>query len=476
MSSEAQRVIRVAVVGSGPSGFYAAAALLADKTSRFEVDVLDRLPSPYGLVRGGVAPDHQKIKSVVKAYEKTAADPRFRFFGNVRVGADVTHADLLGLYDQVVYAVGAESANRLGIPGEDLAGSHSATEFVGWYNGNPDHQHRRFDLSASGAAVVGVGNVSMDLSRLLACERAHLAPTDISPVALDQLAASGVRDVWILGRRGAAQAAFTTGELEEIADLPGVDLRVSAEEVALDPASEAWLQATNDLGARKNVAFLQARAAVPPNPDARVRVHLRLWVSPVAIEGDGRTERLVIERNAPEATPSGDVKARGTGERETLPVGLVFRAVGYRGIAVPGIPFDERRGIIPNAEGRVLADGHAPASAAGEAPAPPPYLPRTYVVGWAKRGPSGLIGTNRQDSKATVERMIEDAPALPASDLTAAAADAFFAARVRTLVRWDDWKRLDAHEVAEGAKLGKIRYKLPSVPEMLAVIDPAHGA
>jgi ferredoxin--NADP+ reductase len=444
---------RVAVVGAGPSGFYAAQALLAAGCA---VDVLDRLPTPYGLVRGGVAPDHQKIKTVVKAYEKVAAEPGFRFFGNVRVGSDITADELLERYDQVVYAVGAESANRLGIPGEDLEGSHSATAFVGWYNSHPDHAHRTFDLSVHGAAVVGVGNVSMDVSRVLAAGRAHLGATDIADTALDALERSAVTDVWILGRRGPAQAAFTAQELQEIAALPGVDLRVRPDEVALDPQTREEL-ASAEANLRKNVAFLEEQAARPAQADARIRIHLRFWVSPVALVGaDGRVVGMRLERNAPVGAGIA-ARASGTGQVEEIPVGLVFRAVGYRGVPTPGVPFDDGRGIIPNREGRVLA---------GEQ-----VVPRTYVVGWAKRGPSGLIGTNRADSKATVERMLEDLPSVPRDAArTPEAAEAWLNSRVAPLVRWDDWKRLDAAELAAGAVRGKVRHKFTAVSEMLDAV------
>jgi ferredoxin--NADP+ reductase len=444
--------VRIAIVGSGPSGFYAAAAALAESSRSFSVDVIDRLPVPYGLVRGGVAPDHQKIKTVIRAYEKTSADPRFRFFGNFCVGRDAAPAELLAHYDAVVYAVGAESANRLGIPGEDLVGSHSATAFVGWYNAHPDHQGHHFDLGVPGAAVVGVGNVSMDVARILACGADHLAATDITDTALHALAAAGVRDVWILGRRGPVQAAFTTAELKELAELPGVDLRVLPDEVVLDPTSAAELAAGGDANARKNVEFLAARAQVPPIANARVRVHLRLRVSPVEMRGSGCVNGLVIERNRLVPDGRGSVRAEGTGEREILPVGLVFRAVGYRGTAIPGVPFDERRGIVHNREGRVVGlDGE--------------IVPRTYVVGWAKRGPSGLIGTNRADSKDTVEKLVEDLAGVP----PAGHPDPLPWLRERqpALVDWADWKRLDSDEVATGAARGKVRHKHADVASML---------
>ncbi|MEM6930474.1 MAG: FAD-dependent oxidoreductase, partial [Myxococcota bacterium] len=372
------RPLQVAIVGSGPSGFYAAAALLSGEP--VHVDVFDRLPTPFGLVRGGVAPDHQKIKTVTRAYDKTAAHEHFRFFGNVHVGRDVTVAALLESYDQVVLAVGAEADRTMDIPGEGLPGSHSATAFVGWYNGHPDHQDHVFDLDTETAVVVGVGNVAMDVARILAAPVETLAATDITGRALEHLRTSAIRDVHVLGRRGPAQAAFTPAEIKEIDALPDVDLLISDEDAALDALSQGWLEASGDKANRQNVAFLQSIAGRSPTGASR-RVHLHLLTSPHALTGDGRVQRVEIGRNRLVEPEPGWLKPQDTGERSAIEAGLVLRAVGYRGIPVPGVPFEERRGIIPNVEGRVV-DGEV-------------VCDRLYVVGWAKRGPSGLIGTNR---------------------------------------------------------------------------------
>ncbi|MEZ4241829.1 MAG: FAD-dependent oxidoreductase [Myxococcota bacterium] len=441
----AERPLRVAVVGAGPSGFYAAAALFASGKT-VHVDMFDRLPTPYGLVRGGVAPDHQKIKNVIRVYDKTASQEGFQFLGNVRVGQDVTIDQLLAAYDQVVLAVGCESANELGVPGEALLGSHSATEFVGWYNGHPDHLDRTFDLSCTAAVVVGVGNVSMDVTRILVRDRDELAKTDIADHALAVLRESKVTDVHVLGRRGPVQAAFSPSEIKEIAELEGVDLVVRPEDVELDPGSAAELEASPDKTVHDNVAFLESIAGRAPT--APKRVHLHLLTSPVAYRGEGRVEQVEVGRNRLEPRASGGLSARDTGERSVIDAGLVFRAVGYRGIPIPGVPFDDRRGIVPNTAGRVQRDG-AP-------------VERLYVVGWAKRGPSGLIGTNRADSKATVEEMIADLPGLDAAPRAPLA--------LPDTVCWTDWQRIDAEELARGTSSGKLREKFVRVADMLATL------
>ncbi len=444
--SDTERPWRIAVVGAGPSGFYAVQALQQAKLPA-TIDLIDRLPTPFGLVRAGVAPDHQNIKAVVRAYDKIAAQPGFRFRGGVSLGADVTIDELLGSYDQVVLAVGCEQANPLGVPGEELLGSHSATAFVGWYNGHPDHRDHDFGLDSRAAVVVGVGNVAMDVTRLLVGDREALAATDIASHALEELRKSRVSDVYVLGRRGAAQVAFTPTELGELDELPDVDLRVSPADVALDPDSAAWVATQKDKALDDNLRRLREIAARGPRDRAR-RIHLRLNTSPVRLEGDGKLERVVLGRNRVESDGQGGFRAVDTGERETVEAGLVFRAVGYRGRPLPGVPFDVKSGTIPNAGGRVAE--------------------RLYCVGWAKRGPKGLIGTNRADSKDTVERMLEDlatAPRPPRSPL----------ARVEAALGWADWQHLDEHEKAAGQQSGKLREKLTRVPHMHDVLATKKG-
>jgi ferredoxin--NADP+ reductase len=453
------RPLRVAIVGSGPSGFYAAEALFRTPGLTAHVDIFDRLPAPYGLVRYGVAPDHQKMKSVIKVYERAAAHAGFRFFGNVQLGRDISVDDLRAMYDQVVYAVGAETDRRLGVPGEDLRGSHSATEFVGWYNGHPDHRHGTYDLSVEAAAVFGIGNVAMDVARILARDPESLADSDIAGYALDALRASRVRDVWVIGRRGAAQAAFSPKEIEELGDLEGVDLLVDPTQLELDEATAEEIR--SDTNARKNIEYLRAKAAEGAKGRPR-RIHLLLLASPVRLLGDaGRVEGVEVEGNELIRDERG-VRARGTGVRRILDVGLVFRAIGYRGIPLPGVPFDERSGTIQNDDGRVL-DPSTSRPRRGE-----------YVVGWAKRGPTGLIGTNKGCSAMTVAHMVEDLPSggtTGAPAMSAGAVPALLQERGIQFVTFEQWRTLDGIEVEQGRARGKIRERFLSVEEMLGALS-----
>jgi len=456
--------LRVAIVGAGPSGFYAAEHLLKQERP-VAVDLFDRLPTPFGLVRGGVAPDHPKIKSVTRVYDKVAANPAFRFFGNVTVGRDVSAEELRQHYHAVVWSVGAESDRALDIPGEELAGSHTATEFVGWYNGHPDFQDRRFDLTQEAAAVVGVGNVAMDVTRILASDPDDLATTDITAAALAALRASRVRTIYLLGRRGPAQAAFTNPELKELGDLPLADVVVRPEDLELDPATRAALEATPDREAEKNLKTLRALAERGLQGRPR-RIELRFSTSPLRIEGAGRVERLVVGANRLEPGPRG-VQAVPTGAETTLPVGLVFRSVGYRALPMAGVPFDERRAVIPNERGRVMA-------AAGGA-----TVQGSYVAGWIKRGPSGVIGTNKPDAVETIGSLLADADAGGLPQPAHADPDAITAllrSRGVEVVGWRDWQALDAHECATGAARGAPREKVTDTGEMLTVIRRARQA
>lgn len=452
------RALRVAVIGSGPSGFYAVEALQKDGRP-VEVDMFDRLPTPYGLVRGGVAPDHPKIKSVVRVYEKMASHPSFRFLGNVQIGRDLSHEELLGQYDAVIYAVGAQTDRALGVPGEDLPGSHAATDFVGWYNGHPDYRDRTFDLSQERVAIVGVGNVAMDVARILASTPEELGTTDIADHALEALRGSRVREIVLLGRRGPVQAAFTHPELKEFGELHAADVVVDPSEVALDPASAAALEAAEQHDVRKNVELLRAYAARPLAGKPR-RVTFRFLVSPLELYGAGRVEGVVLGRNR--LTGSGEqMKAEPTGETERLAAGLVFRSVGYKGVALPGVPFDERGGVIPNVDGRVV-------TARGSTTT----VPGVYVAGWIKRGPSGVIGTNKPDSHATAAALLADhaAGTLPrAAGAGRAAIDALLAARGVQVVSFDDWRRIDAAEQERGRAGGRPRVKFTDIGAMLAI-------
>jgi ferredoxin/flavodoxin---NADP+ reductase len=449
--------MRAAVIGAGPSGFYATDQLLR---AGFEVDLLDALPTPFGLVRAGVAPDHPKIKSVTRVYDKTAQHPGFRFFGGVTVGLDVAREELLVRYDAVVYAIGTAGDNRLGIPGEELAGVHAATDFVGWYNGHPAYADRAFDLGVERAVVIGNGNVAIDVARMLMLAADEVASTDTADHAIAPLAASRVREVVLLGRRGPAQAAFTNPELLELGELSRADVVVASSEMDLDAASARWLASDEaDKTARRNVEILREYAARRGSRRAH-RVVLRFLRSPVAVLGDaeGRVSGLRVTVNRLEAD-GGQLRAAETGEHEIIPCGLVLRSIGYRGEPVVGVPFDERRGLIRNEDGRVV-------DAAGKP------LPGEYAVGWIKRGPSGVIGTNKKCAADTVARIREDreagrlgAPAHGGREKTYA----WLRERVPGSVTWGGWAAIDAHETAAGRPHGRPRVKLVRVAEMLAV-------
>jgi ferredoxin--NADP+ reductase len=431
--------LRVAIVGSGPAGFYAADALLKSDEPQVEVDVIDRLPTRWGLVRLGVAPDHENIKAVSRAFEKTAAKPGFRFFGNVEVGSTVGHDELLELYDAVVYTVGAQTDRRLGIPGEDLPGSWAATEFVAWYNGHPDFQDREFDLSHERVVVIGNGNVAIDCARMLALTAEELAPTDTTQEATDAINAAGVREIVMLGRRGPVQAAFTPPELKELGELAGAEPVVDPADLVLDPASEAELEHDRER-ARRNFELLQEYAARAPEGKPR-RIVLRFKVSPTRILGEERVEGVEIVHNEL-VEEGGRIVARPTGDTEVIPAGLVLRSVGYKGVALPGVPFDEHTGTIPNDRGRVVG------------------ADRTYVAGWIKRGPSGVIGTNKKDATETVELLLEDGRAgklhapMP-SDLAE-----LLEAKGADFVEYEGWQAIDAAERSAGEPLGRPRVKL----------------
>ncbi|MEU4227801.1 FAD-dependent oxidoreductase [Nonomuraea sp. NPDC026600] len=449
---------RAAVIGAGPSGFYTAEQLLG---SGFEVDLIDALPTPYGLVRAGVAPDHQKIKGVTRVYARIAGRPGFRFFGGVELGRHLTRDELLERFHAVVYAVGAADDNRLGVPGEDRPGSHPATEFVAWYNGHPDFADRGFGLSAKRAVVIGNGNVALDAARMLVADPAELARTDIADHALRALERAAVREVVVLGRRGPAQASFTDPELRELGELPRADVVVDPAAVQLDPHSAAWLESgAADAGTRRNMEILREYAWRPLAGKTH-RVVLTFSCSPVEILGgqDGSVSGVRVVRNRIELGADGRLYAVPTGQEEVIECGLVLRSIGYRGRPLPGVPFDERRGVIRNAGGRVLGDDGAP-------------LPGEYAAGWIKRGPSGVIGTNKKDAADTVARIAEDAeagalnePARPDAGEIAA----WLAGRVPDLVRWGGWEAIDRHEVGRGEPLGRPRVKIVRRPEMVGV-------
>jgi ferredoxin--NADP+ reductase len=428
--------------------------LLASEDPHVEVDMLERLPTPWGLVRLGVAPDHPNLKAVSRAYERIAKQPGFRFLGNVHVGGDLQHADLVQLYDAVVYAFGAETDRRLGIPGEDLPGSWAATQFVAWYNAHPDFQHLSFDLSGERALVIGNGNVALDVARMLALTREELAPTDTTDAAIEAICGSSIQEIVVLGRRGPVQASWTAPELQEMGELAGADILVDPTELELDPASEAELAAAGPI-VRRNMDILRDFAAREPAGKPR-RIVLRFRVSPVAILGEGRVEAVEVVRNDLVPDERGGLRAVQTDDREVIPCGLVFRSIGYRGVGLPEIPFDEQRGTIPNREGRVVEDGQP--------------LPGVYCAGWIKRGPTGVIGTNKKDATETVDQLLEDARAgrLPNTSAPPETVLALLEERGVEVVAYGGWEAIDALERSRGEPHGRPRIKLCSWDELLA--------
>ena len=454
--------LRVAIIGSGPTGFYTAEHLFSQKDLVAEVDMFDRLPTPYGLVRLGVAPDHQKIKSVTKVFDRTAHKPGFRFYGYVELGTDITIEDLRNHYHQIVYTTGAQSDRKMNIPGEDLAGSHPATEFVAWYNGHPDFRDYEFDLSQERAAVVGVGNVAMDVTRILTRTFAELARTDIADYALEALQQSNIKEVYVLGRRGPAQAAFTNPEIKELGEMEDADIIAPPDEAELDELSKIDLETNPDRATVKNVEILQGYARRKPTGKSR-KIIMRFLVSPVELidNGNGHVKAMRLVKNELYATEAGTLRPRASDHFEEIPVGLVFRSVGYRGVQLPGVPFHDKWGVILNQKGRVLH------------PETEEPLAGEYTAGWIKRGPSGVIGTNIPDALETVECMMADlakgnvlAPAQPQAE----AVEKLIKERQPNYFTYTDWLTLDEIEVARGKEAGRPRVKFTTVEEMLAAL------
>lgn len=451
--------LRVAIVGAGPTGFYAAEHLFKRKDLTVEVDMFDQLPTPFGLVRAGVAPDHQKIKSVTKVFTRTAETPGFRFFGNVALGRELSHDDLTSHYHQIIYCTGAQTDRQLNIPGADLEGHYPATEFVAWYNGHPDFRDYEFDLSQETAAVIGIGNVAMDVARILCRTREELEKTDIADYALEALANSNIKRVYILGRRGPAQAKFTTPEIKELGEMEDSDIFVLPEEAELDELSEAALAESADRGTARKVEIIQSYTETKPTRKSKELI-LRFLVSPVEMYGDeqGHVKRMRLVHNELYATEAGSLRPRATDRFEEIDVGLVFRSVGYRGVPLSGVPFNDSWGVILNEDGRVInPDTKEPV--VGE-----------YTAGWIKRGPSGVIGTNKPDALETVNCMLDDLEAgkiLDPEYPDAADAEAMVRERQPDYFTFADWEKLDAIEVAKGEAQGRPRVKFTTVEEML---------
>lgn len=446
--------VKVAVIGSGPSGFYAAEALLQSRPA-VEVDILERLPVPYGLVRFGVAPDHAKLKSVTAVFQGIAKDERVRYFGNTELGREVAIEQLLEMYHAVIVATGAGADQRLNIDNEHLEGVHAARDFVGWYNGHPECVDYFFDLSQESVTIVGQGNVAIDVCRILAKPIDELRKTDIAEHALDALANSRVREIHVVGRRGPVQAKFTPKELRELGSLPGWQAIVNPADLELNDPCKAELDAPSSINAKKNIEILRTFAA-NPRSDQR-SIHLDFYQAPVALNGDYRLRGVTLERQRLEGEPTVQI-ARGTGERLVRPTGLLFRSVGYRGSPMVGIPFDERRGVIRNRDGRVVDDS-------GRA------IRGLYTTGWIKRGPTGIIGTNRADSVDTVARLIEDLPALDEPKRGRTGLLEILDRTSQRVVSFEDWLAIERAELTRGTERQKTAEKFVSVDEMLAAIS-----
>jgi ferredoxin--NADP+ reductase len=453
---------RVAIVGAGPAGAFAAARLLRARGD-VEIDLFERLPTPWGLLRGGVAPDHQEIKRLQDTFDRETLARGCRFLGNVEVGVDLSHAELMDHYTAVVYATGAQTDKSLGIPGEDLPGSWAATEFVAWYNGHPDYRDLEFDLSGSRAVVIGAGNVAADVTRMLLLSARELERTDVADHALEALRESRIEEVVVLGRRGPAQVAFTSAELRELGHLDEVEIRVDGDDVALDPLSREWLAEEGTFTARKNVEQLREFAGWAPRPEAARHIELRFLRSPVEIRGSGRVESIDVRRNEIVRAEDGRLRARPLdSDVETIECGLVLRSVGYQAVPLPGVPFEERRFVLPNERGRVRTPDGEP-------------LPGVYTVGWIKRGPTGILGTNKRDAEETVGCLVEDlrAGGLPdPPDSARERIDGLLDQRRPDLVTVEGWRAIDAHELERGRSEERPRVKLAARDELLAAARP----
>ena len=447
--------LKVAVVGAGPSGFYATEALIKADIAA-EVDLIERLPSPFGLVRSGVAPDHPKLKQAIKVYKKIAQQPGFNYIGNVSVGRDVTADELKTAYHAVIYTNGAESDRRLGIEGEDFAGSHTATEFVGWYNAHPDYRDRKFDFSGKSAVIIGQGNVAIDVARILAKSVDDLRHTDIAEHALEALADSRIEEIHVVGRRGPAQAKFTTKELREFESLDNCRACIDAEELALNPASALEIEDKRGTANRKNMELFKRFSQTTAGSTPRT-CYFSFLRSPIRLEGERRLRRVVFENNTLQGEPFSQ-SARGNGTTCTLDCDILFRSIGYRGVAIPGVPFNDKWGTISHEKGRVI-DGQ------GE------QVPGVYTAGWIKRGPTGIIGTNRACAVETVKALIEDLPRPDSKREGASALRRMLDTRKVRYIDYPQWEKIDVSEIKRGEPKGKPREKYASVEEMICVAN-----
>jgi len=463
----ADNPLKVAIVGAGPSGFYAADALINSKL-KVEVNLLEKLCAPYGLVRTGVAPDHPLIKKSIEKFALMAEPEEFNYFGNVSVGKDITVDDLKETHHAVIITMGAETDRKLGIPGEDLKGSHTATEFVAWYNGHPEYREREFDLSHETAVIIGQGNVAADVARILAKNADELKFTDISQHALDVLEDSKVKNIFVVGRRGPAQGAMTSKELKEFGELWDCDTFVDSNEVMLNKSSEDELADRNGR-AKKKIYELFCGYAEPKKPHkARQfpwtkpyikpkKCHIQFLRSPVELKGNKKLKTVVFEKNSLSGDPFKQ-SARGTGELEELEAGILFRSIGYRGVPLDGVPFHDAWGIIPNEKGRVTENDI--------------IVPQLYTAGWIKRGPSGIIGTNKACANETIEELMQDIEKLDDTKEKLGnkkICEVLDSKNVR-YINFIEWEVIDKQEVENGKPKGKPREKFTYTDEMLTLL------
>ena len=452
---------KIAVIGSGPAGFYAAGELFRQQSWSIKVDIFDRLPTPYGLVRGGVAPDHQKIKSVTKIYSRIAENENFRFFGNVEFGSDILRSDVLKFYDAVIYAVGSPSDRSLGIPGEELPGSHSATEFVAWYNGHPDFRGHKFNLSVKDVFVIGMGNVALDVARILAKTPGELSKTDIADYALETLFESQIEDIWLIGRRGPLQAAFTPVEAREFLELESADVMLEGGPLKLDAESQRILETNASKDTRKNIEILK-QISEKNSSNKKKRVHFLFLASPLEILGNGCVEKIRMVRNELVKRDDGSLRAQANDEFMEKNAGLIFRSIGYNGNPLADVPFDNNSGTIPNECGQIIDEDQDNS-----------LCTREYVAGWIKRGPTGVIGTNKQDAVETVHRMLETflhEKIEPGYQTGSSSIESLLKERSVDYVSFEDWKLLDDYEIEAGQAQDRPRVKVTSIEKMLEKI------